>query len=112
MPNFKLAATMAALMLTVGAAAQAANQPKPNEPKREHPRFEAMDTNHDGGVSLDELKAALAKHPKALEHADQMFQRMDKNKDGKIELKEFQQMHRQHRRHHDEHEHEHQQDKQ
>lgn len=102
MPNFKLAATMAALMLSLGAAAQAANQPNPNEPKREHPRFEAIDTNHDGGISLDEFKAALANHPKALEHADRMFQRMDQNQDGKIDLKEFQQMHRKHRRHHDE----------
>jgi Ca2+-binding EF-hand superfamily protein len=49
------------------------------------------DTNADGAVTLEELKAAIAKRnqPKPKPTAEQKFKEMDKNADGKVVPEEF-----------------------
>jgi hypothetical protein len=81
-------AMMAALTLSVATPALAHGPDA--AAKKAHPGFEAIDTNKDGGVSLAELKAALAKHPKMLARADEKFKHLDANGDGKITKAEFQ----------------------
>jgi len=47
-------------------------------------RFESMDTNHDGKISMDEHAAAASK----------MFDRMDANKDGRVTASEMEAAHK------------------
>jgi Ca2+-binding EF-hand superfamily protein len=49
-------------------------------------RFEVMDTNKDGKISLDEWKAA---HP-ADKNAEAQFKKLDTNADGSLTQDEFQ----------------------
>lgn len=51
--------------------------------------FERWDTDKNGTVTLAEMKASLAKHPRRLAHADKMFAKIDTNKDGQIVKAEF-----------------------
>lgn len=81
-------AMMAALTLSVATPALAHGPDA--AAKKDHPGFEAIDTNKDGGVTLAELKAALAKHPKMLARADEKFKRLDANGDGTITKAEYQ----------------------
>jgi len=87
-----LAVSLAIVAIATPALAQTAPSaatPGGKKPRFERPKFENIDTNKDGGISLDELKASLAERPRALKRADKMFKRMDKNDDGKIDLNEF-----------------------
>jgi hypothetical protein len=81
-------AMMAALTLSVATPALAHDPGAAG--KKAHPGFEAIDTNKDGDMSLAELKAALATHPKMLARADEKFKHLDANGDGKITKAEFQ----------------------
>jgi hypothetical protein len=85
-PKFALAAALAAVLVAPAAFANDYGAPHPGKGV---PTFEQIDANKDGGITLDELKASLAKHPKMLKRADKMFQHMDKNKDGKVDASEY-----------------------
>lgn len=85
----KTAAAAAALAaVLVSGVAFAHDAGKPGQ-QRVKPSFELWDTNKDGGVTLAEMKAALANNPRKLEHADMMFTKLDTNKNGSITKAEF-----------------------
>lgn len=86
---------MIAALVVAGAvlapAAFAADPAKPEGGQGKHGRmkFEQLDTNKDGAITLAELKAAWANKPRRLAHADKMFGFVDANKDGKLDKTEW-----------------------
>lgn len=87
--NKKFALAAAVVATLAAGAAYAADTKAGGHEGKGFPTFEQLDTNKDGGITLAELKASMAKHPKMAAHADKMFARMDANKDGKVDLNEY-----------------------
>jgi hypothetical protein len=87
--------TLAAMIVAGAALAPAAiasDGDKPAGGKGGHHgrmAFEAVDTDKSGGITVAELKAAWANHPKRAEHADKLFGFVDANKDGKLDKTEW-----------------------
>lgn len=88
--NLKHPVFAAALVAAVGIApaAFAADAPAAGKPHMAPMKFDGLDKNKDGNITLDELQAAVAGTPRA-SRAAQMFKRMDKNGDGKVTKAEF-----------------------
>ncbi len=59
--------------------------PPPRPMMRCQERFDAMDTNHDGTISMEEFMAV--KHPGG--RGEQVFKRRDTNQDGNLTKEEF-----------------------
>jgi len=78
-------------LLLVPAIAIAADESKPKKSgKKPHPgaAFKKIDTNSDGSLSLDELKAT-PRGQKDPGRAEKVFNKMDKDSDHKLTLEEF-----------------------
>lgn len=74
-----LAPMMAMALVFAGTAAFAADAPKPDmKGPPPHDRFKEADTNGDGFLTKDEMKAQQDKH------LNEMFDKTDTNKDGKL----------------------------
>lgn len=93
-----LSAAAVAMLLPSPAAAQAPQQPKPVTRAQFDAQldaaFAAMDTNHDGSLSLAELQAAQQRDLQRAQAAlraklDAEFKRLDTNHDGQLSLQEF-----------------------
>ena len=95
---FALAAALCAAV-ALAAPAFAEDAPAGDKPHKGMHRFAALDTNHDKFLTMDELKAAWANRPRALEHLPTMFKKLDKNNDGKLDETEYK-ARRHQRRHH------------
>lgn len=69
-------------------AASAADEEKEPAKKKADPaaRFAKLDTNSDGSLDADELKAGFKKKP---EMAEKLMKRKDKDADGKLSKEEF-----------------------
>ena len=84
-----LAKTLATLALLLAIAPAAAAEEPHKAPRPEPLRFEKIDANHDGFITLEELRAGVADRPKILEHVEALFGRLDRNQDGKLDKEEF-----------------------
>lgn len=99
MKTFPLTSAVAMLVIAPSAAAQTgAGAPKPiaraDFIKGIDARFAAMDTNHDGKISREELAAQQQKdlqaaNAKIRHDLEVKFRQLDTNKDGKLSLDEF-----------------------
>lgn len=80
-------AIVASVMATGTAFAQEKKAGKPKMTAEE--RFQRLDKNSDGAVSLDEFVAPAKKKPELQEGLEKRFKAMDKDNDGKLTLDEF-----------------------
>lgn len=82
--------TLTALAASFASTASFADDEKKPEPKKGGgdmaARFDKLDSNSDGKLSLDELKAGMKKKP---EMAEKMMKAKDKDKDGMLTKEEF-----------------------
>ena len=67
------------------------SQVNAQEKKKPDPEkmFATLDTNKDGNVSLEEMKARKTKKEVSAEMHEKRFARMDANSDGAVTLEEF-----------------------
>lgn len=94
--SFTLAAgAICMTLMAVPALAQTqANADSADHDHRPHPpRFDDLDTNHDGQLNFDEFTAPL------LKHARDRFDAMDTNHDGVVSKEEFKAFMHEHRHH-------------
>ena len=94
MRNFWMAALSIALVCSFAGVAGAKVPKEPKAPKKTavEIRFEKLDANHDGQVSLDEF--CMSKDGKPLENkakdaAEKMFKRYDTDSSGQLTLEEL-----------------------
>jgi Ca2+-binding EF-hand superfamily protein len=93
-----LSLVCASFLLTTGSAALAQAAPKPvsraDFVKTIDGRFNALDTNHDGKVTKDELAAQQQRElqtakARIAQQLQAKFKQLDTNKDGQLSLQEF-----------------------
>lgn len=96
MRKFTMVIVAMFLCLSIGTMASAKG--KKHEKMDPAARFDKLDTNSDGKLTLDELKAGLK--GKAVDHADKIFAKMDANSDGSVSKDEYVAFEQAHAGHH------------
>jgi len=88
--KFLKSITLSALAAGFACTAALADDDKEKKPEKKHrdpaARFEKLDDNKDGMVTLDELKAGTKKHP---EMAERIMKSKDKDNDSQLSKEEF-----------------------